>query len=76
MKAICAFGELANFVHVEMLLLFKTHKFLVNSNVSPKYDVSWNCLLLYPLSLNVGPINIQKATLPLFGPSPLSEKGS
>ena len=40
----------------------QTHTILVNSKVFPKYDVSWNCLLVYLLSLNVGLTNLQKAT--------------
>ena len=52
---------MVNFVHEEAPLV-ETHIVLVNSKEFLKYDVSWNCLLLYPLSLNVGLTNLHKAT--------------
>ena len=42
--------------------LVQTHAVLVNSKVFLKYDVSWNCLLVYPFALNVGLKNLWKAT--------------
>ena len=62
MKVIYAFDELVNFVHVEIQILVQTHTVLVNSKAFLKYDVSWNCLLVYPFSLNVGLTNLKKAT--------------
>ena len=59
MKVICAFDELTNFVNTT---LFQTYTIPVNSKIFLKYDVSWNCLLVYPLSLIVGLTNLQKAT--------------
>ena len=61
MKVICVFDELVNFSGNSTLV--QTHTVLINSKIFPKY-VSWNCLLVYPLSLNVGLRNVEKATWP------------
>ena len=69
MKVICALGELANFVHVEIPLYFKFiqfHTIHTNSKVFLKYVVGWDWLLVYSLSLNFGLTNLQKATWPFF----------
>ena len=65
MKVICAFDELVNVVHVEYHPSSNSYS-LVNFKVFLKNVVSWDWLLMYPLSLNFGLRNLQKATWPLF----------
>ena len=50
-------GKLCTCAHETLV---KTHTVLVNSIIFPKYDVRWDCLLVYPLSLNVDLTNLQK----------------
>ena len=57
MKVICTFDDLANFVHATLV---KTHTVLVNSIIFSKYDLRWDCRLVYPLCLNVDLKNLQK----------------
>ena len=59
MKVICAFDELTNFAHTPLVQI---HAALANSKVFLKYAVSWEWLLLYPLSLNFALTNLLKAT--------------
>ena len=65
MKVICAFDELARNT-CRNTTLVQIHIVLANSKVFLEYDVGWDWLLLYPLSLNFGLTNLQKATWPLF----------
>ena len=66
MQVICAFDELANFFTYGNTTLVQIHTVLANSKVFLKYVVGWDWLLVYPLSLNFGLTNLQKAIWPLF----------
>ena len=48
------------------MTLVQIHTVLANSKVFLKYVVGWDWLYVYPLSLNFGLTNLQKATWLLF----------